>query len=89
MDILKSLTIGGVGIVFIAFILSIVAAVMRKRKFIRELLFTIAALCLISVKINIFSGVLKIYTWCYHKIVQPQTSNILKGKHLQVQILVK
>ena len=50
MDILKSLTIGGLGIAFFAFILSIVAAVLRKRKFIRELLLTIAALCLISGK---------------------------------------
>eukprot|EP00111_Clytia_hemisphaerica_P008688 TCONS_00025395-protein len=48
MDILISLSLAGIGVAFLALILTIVASIFKKSRYIRELLFSICVLCLIG-----------------------------------------
>jgi len=52
VDILKALSLGGVAITTLAFIISIVGVSVRKRKYIKEILYFIGALCLVGGKIK-------------------------------------
>ena len=63
MDILVSLSLAGVGISFLALLLTIVVAVFKKSKYIRELLFSICVLCLIGGK-ELFSKLPVSYLSC-------------------------
>ena len=54
MDILKSLALGGIGNTFVAFLVTIIAAIARKKKFIRLLLISVGILCVIAGNVLLF-----------------------------------